>query len=416
MAHLRPRIVQAHINDALRFSPLVGILGQRQVGKTTLVERLTSQYVTLDSPDALSAAELTPSTFLSQWNGLTAIDECQKAPALFPALKILVQKDKRPGQFLLTGSIRATTELSTWAGTGRVVRLAMYPLTEREIAGDGLGDDLVTRLVDGWLDAIPYRLPTLDIDAYMRLALRGSFPELAFVERTARQRRLWLDSYLDDLVTRDVESSGAARDPVRLRRFVTTLALNLAGQPSDASLVRDAGINAKTAAAYDRALTNLAILDIVPAWNSNRLKRLTKASKRYLIDTALAAAAADVTEQDILRDSDLRGRWFDAFAAMQLRADLAAASPRRAMHHLRVEGGRHEVDLVVDLGRGRLFGIEFKAATAPTRQDARHLIWLRDELGTNFAGGVVLHSGQGVFELDTRIAAVPLSAVWVDPR
>ena len=394
----------------------VMVVGPRATGKTTSAARLAAEVDRLDMPDVAALYRADPDAALRRADRPLLLDEWQEVPEVLAAVKRAVDLDRTPGQFLLTGSIRATTELSTWAGTGRVVRLAMYPLTEREIAGDGLGDDLVTRLVDGWLDAIPYRLPTLDIDAYMRLALRGSFPELAFVERTARQRRLWLDSYLDDLVTRDVESSGAARDPVRLRRFVTTLALNLAGQPSDASLVRDAGINAKTAAAYDRALTNLAILDIVPAWNSNRLKRLTKASKRYLIDTALAAAAADVTEQDILRDSDLRGRWFDAFAAMQLRADLAAASPRRAMHHLRVEGGRHEVDLVVDLGRGRLFGIEFKAATAPTRQDARHLIWLRDELGTNFAGGVVLHSGQGVFELDTRIAAVPLSAVWVDPR
>ena len=288
----------------------------------------------------------------------------------------------------------------------------MHPLTEREIVGDVSGDGLVTRLVAGWLDAVPARLPALDIDAYIGLATRGSFPDLAFRERTARQRRLWFDSYLDDLVTRDIESIGAARDPVRLRRYVTTLALNLAGQPSDASLIRDADINAKTAVAYDRALTNLAVLDIVPAWRSNRLKRLTKAGKRYLVDTALAAAAADVDEHEIVRDGDLRGRWFDAFAIMQLRAELAAATPRRAMHHLRVEGGRHEIDLVVDLGRGRVFGIEFKAGAAPTRQDARHLVWLRDELGKNFVGGVVLHSGQAVVELDDRIAALPLSAAW----
>ena len=209
-----------------------------------------------------------------------------------------------------------------------------------------------------------------------------------------------------------MESIGAPRDPVRLRRYLTTLALNLAGQPSAASLIRDADINAKTAVAYDRALTNLAVLDVVPAWTANRLKRLTKAGKRYLVDTALAAAAADVNEREIVRDGDLRGRWFDAFAVMQLRAELAAASPRRAMHHLRVEGGRHEVDLVIDLGRGRLFGIEFKAGTAPTRHDARHLIWLRDELGKNFVGGVVLHSGQAVVELDDRVAGIPLQTVW----
>lgn len=114
-------------------------------------------------------------------------------------------------------------------------------------------------------------------------------------------------------------------------------------------------------------------------------------------------------------DGDLRGRWFDAFGTMQLRAEFAAASAHRVLHHLRVEGGRHEVDLVVDLGRNRVFGIEFKAGTAPTRHDARHLIWLRDELGSNFVGGVVLHSGNAVVELDDRIGALPLSALWAGP-
>jgi predicted AAA+ superfamily ATPase len=130
----------------------------------------------------------------------------------------------------------------------------------------------------------------------------------------------------------------------------------------------------------------------------------------------LAAAAAGVSEHEIIRDNDLRERWFDGFAAMQLRAELAVLSPRMTMNHLRTEGGRHEIDLVVDVGRGRLFGIEFKAGTAPTREDARHLLWLRDTLGKNFAGGVVIHAGRAVFELDDQISAVPLSALWTFPE
>jgi len=411
----RPRLIDPLLKDAMSAFAAVMVVGPRGTGKTTTTARLAAQVDRLDVPDVAATYRADPDAALRRAGRPLLLDEWQEMPEVLAAVKRAVDRDRTPGQFLLTGSIRATTELSTWAGTGRVVRLTLHPLTEREIAGEVAGDDLVTRLADGWLDAIPPQLPALDIDAYLRLATRGSFPEPAFTERTARQRRLWFDSYLDDLVTRDVESIGAPRDPVRLRRYLTTLALNLAGHPTEASLIRDADINARTAVAYDRALTNLAVLDIVPAWTSNRLKRLTKAGKRYLVDTALAAAAADVNEHEIIRDGDLRGRWFDAFAVMQLRAELAAASPRRAMHHLRVEGGRHEVDLVVDLGRGRLFGIEFKAGAAPTREDARHLIWLRDELGKNFAGGVVLHSGRAVVEFDDRIGAVPLSATWARP-
>jgi predicted AAA+ superfamily ATPase len=340
------------------------------------------------------------------------LDEWQEVPEVLAAVKRAVDRDRSPGQFILTGSIRATTDLSTWAGTGRVVRIAMYPLTERELQGDIAADGLIARLGRDWLDAVPARLPQLTIDDYLERALRGSFPNLAFTDRTVRQRELWLNSYLDDLVSRDVESVDVPRDPERLRRHVAALVLNLAGQPSDASLIRGAGINAKTAGAYERALTSLSVLDVIPAWTSSRLKRLTKAGKRYLIDTALAATAAGVAEHDVIHEGDLRGRWFDAFAVMQLRAEPAIASPRTSMHHLRVEGGRHVVDAVVDLGRGRVFGIEFKAGTAPTRADARHLMWLRDEMGKSFAGGVVLHAGQAVAELDDRIVALPLSAMW----
>jgi predicted AAA+ superfamily ATPase len=407
-----PRLVDPLLDDAMSAFAATMVVGPRAAGKTTTATRLATHVEQLDVPDVAATYRADPDAALRRADRPLLLDEWQEVPEVLAAVKRAVDRDRTPGQFVLTGSIRATSDLTTWAGTGRVVRLAMHPLTEREIAGNVNGADLVSRLVDGWLDAIPSRLPALDIDDYMRIAMRGSFPELAFAERTSPQRRLWLDSYIDDLTTRDVESVDARRDPARLRRYLTTLALNLAGQPSDASLFRNAGINAKTADAYDRVLTNLAVLEIVPAWASNRLKRLTRAGKRYLVDTALAAAAADVSEHEIIRDGDLRGRWFDAFAVMQLRAELSAASPRRAMHHLRVEGGRHEIDLVVDLGRGRLFGIEFKAGAAPTREDARHLIWLRDEIGKNFTGGVVLHSGQAVLELDDRIGAIPLSATW----
>ena len=411
----RPRLVDPVLADALGAFAAVMVVGPRATGKTTTAVRLAAQVDRLDVPDTAAAYRADPDAALRRARRPLLLDEWQEVPEVLAAVKRAVDRDRTAGQFLLTGSIRATTDLSTWAGTGRVVRIDMLPLAEREIDGDVVGDGLVTRLRRDWLDGIPHRLPDLTIDDYLHLASRGSFPDLAFSDRTERQRALWLDSYVDDLVTRDVESIDAPRDPERLRRYLTALALNLAGQPSDASLIRDAGINARTAAAYERALTSLAILDVVPAWVSSRLKRLSKAGKRYLVDTSLAATAAGVNEQDIVHDGDLRGRWFDAFAVMQLRAEFAVASPRMSMHHLRADGGRHEIDVVIDVGRGRLFGIECKAGAAPTREDARHLLWLRDELGKNFAGGIVLHAGQAIVELDDRIAALPLSAMWTPP-
>ncbi|MGL5865893.1 MAG: ATP-binding protein [Dermatophilaceae bacterium] len=410
----RPRLIDSVVADALGAFAAVMVVGPRAVGKTTTAARLAAQVDGLDVPDVASTYRADPDAALRRAQRPLLIDEWQEVPEVLPAVKRAVDRDRTPGQFLLTGNIRATTDLSTWAGTGRVVRVAMHPLTEREIAGNTSVRSPLSRLLHMGIDSAPARLPRLDIDDYIGRAFRGSFPELVVADRTSQQRRLWLDSYLDDLVSRDMASIDAVRDPQRLRRYLTASALNLAGQPSHASLIRDAGINAKTASAYDSALASLAVLDIVPAWASRRLKRLTRSGKRYLVDTALAAAAAGVVEHDVIHDGDLRGRWFDAFATMQLRAELAARSQRPALHHLRVEGGRHEVDLVIDAGRQRLFGVEFKAGAAPTREDARHLFWLRDELGANFAGGVVFHTGQAVVELGDQVVALPLSAMWAD--
>lgn len=408
----RPRLVDALLDDASSAFAAVMVVGPRAVGKTTTAARLAAHTDRLDIPDVAAGYRADPDAALRRAPRPLLLDEWQEVPEVLPAVKRAVDRDRTPGQFILTGSIRATTDLSTWAGTGRVVRLAMHPLSEREIVGETGHAPFIERLAERWLDAVPQRLPEIDIDGYIGRALRGSFPHLAFTDLSHRQRQLWLASYLDDLVTRDIETVDVPRDPTRLRRYVTTLALNLAGQPSDATLARDAAITVKTAAAYDRALSQLAVLDIAPAWASSRLNRLTKAGKRYLVDTALAAAAAGVAEHEVIHEPDLRGRWFDAFATMQIRAELAATSPTSAMHHVRVEGGRHEIDLLVELGRGRVFAVEFKAGSAPSPADARHLTWLRDEIGDRFAGGVVLHAGKSVIELGDRLAAIPLSALW----
>ena len=142
MAHLRQRFSKSHLKDALAFSPLVGVLGQRQVGKTTLVEEFAhSAYVSFDDDATKSSAELAPRQFLEQFRHLSAIDECQKVPVIFPALKLRVQKDKRPGQFLLTGSVRFTSRKAIQESlTGRIYNIEILPLSAAEMNEKPIGD------------------------------------------------------------------------------------------------------------------------------------------------------------------------------------------------------------------------------------------------------------------------------------
>jgi predicted AAA+ superfamily ATPase len=186
---------------------------------------------------------------------------------------------------------------------------------------------------------------------------------------------------------------------------------NTAGLPSDAALLEASSLNARTAAAYDRLLEALGVLDVIPAWSTNRLKRLTQRGKRYLTDTGLTAAALRVDARDMLRDGTLLGRILDAYVAAQVRAEIAASDAMPRLHHLRDRDG-HEIDLLLDYGRAGLVAIEVKASSAPTRTDAAHLIWLQDQLGPALRAGLVLHTGRRVYRLHDTITAIPIATLW----
>lgn len=241
------------------------------------------------------------------------------------------------------------------------------------------------------------------------MAAAGGLPP-AVLNPDALVRRRWYDSYLEQLVTRDAAGLDGGRDPVRLRRYVDVLAENTAGLPADATLVEAGSLNMRTAAAYDRLLEALGVLDVVPAWSTNRLKRLTQRGKRYLTDTGLTAAALWVDARDMLWDGALFGRMLDAYVAAQVRAEIAVSEAMPHLHHAGDRDG-HEIDLLLDYGRRGLIAVEVKASSAPSRADAAHLIWLQERVPAPCAG-VVLHTGPRMYRLHEGILAVPIAALW----
>ena len=410
----RPRMADGHLAYLLSEFPAVMITGARAIGKTATASQHVTQIIRLDDPGVAAAYRADPDAALRRAARPVLLDEWQEVPGVLGAVKRVVDRDPTPGQFILTGSVRAELNNEMWAGTGRIVRMSMYPLTERELRDEPQLDQpsFLDRVITSGLDSVTLPTDIPDIDGYIDAALRGGFPEVAYRSRSSQSRAIWLTSYIDDLITRDAAHLDGSKDPIKLRRYLSTLALNNAGMPSDATLYRAADVNAKTSAGYDQLLRNLYVLDVVPAWSNNRLSRLIKTGKRYMVDTGLAAAAAGISAQAVLADGDLVGRYFDAFATAQLRPEIALSYPRPLLHHLRMEAGRREIDLVIEIGASRVVAIEFKAGVAPTLGDAKHLFWLRDELGRDFVAGVVLHSGPGIYELGDRVYAVPLCALW----
>ena len=409
-----PRLIDPLIDELLTELPALLLVGPRAVGKTTTARRVGASLLRLDRPADAAAARLDPDALLAGEREPVVIDEWPRVPEILGAVKRAVDDRGHAAMFLLTGS--AGTELGAdgWPATGRVVRLPMWGFTVAERLSSGAGAlpaPFLDRVRGAHLDAVRPRGRQPDPRAYIDHALTGGFPEVVSLSTPERRRR-WLASWIDQVVARDVPLVGASRDPVRLRRYLTALAAQTAGLPQDQTLYEAAGINRVTASAYDTVLETVFVTERIPAWASNRLDRLVRTAKRHLVEPALVGPLLGVDSRAVLRDPDLLGRLLDSFVVAQLRPELTVASGEPRLFHLRSANGRREVDLIAERADGSVVGIEVKATTSPSRDDARHLLWLRDALGERFDAGVVLHAGTAVARLDDRILALPISALW----
>jgi hypothetical protein len=374
----------------------------------TTSARHASTIVRLDRPAKAAAFRADADAALRGLGEPVLLDEWQAVPEVLGAVKRAVDADSRPGRYLLTGSVPADLEAATWPGTGRVVRVVMYPFTVAERL-EHQAVPLVDRILAG--EELQAASHTPDLRDYVDLALRGGFPE-ATLELGEGARIRWIEGYVDQLLTRDALTIGNRRDPARLRRYFEAYALSSAGLADHKTIYDAAGINRKTALAYEQLLVNLMVVDHLPAWTSNRVKRLTRAPKRYLVDASLLGGALGVDTNTVLRDGDLLERLLDTFVTAQLRAEATVAAARPRLYHARQEQGRHEVNVVVELGGQRVIGIEIKSTSAPSQGDARHLRWMKDQLGDRFLSGVILHTGPDTYLLDERIVAAPISTLW----
>lgn len=411
MAGYRRRIVDDLIEELFKELSALFIVGPRATGKTTTAARHARTVIRLDREGDAVAFRADPDAALRGLAEPVLLDEWQVVPEVLGAVKRAVDVRPDPGRFLITGSVRREFERELWPGTGRLVRVPMYGMTIREQVGALGHAPFLDRVLGG--EAIRPAGGTTDLRGYVDLALRGGFPEPALGMAEAARRR-WSESYLEQLLTHDIEQVDGGRDPARLRRYVEAYALSTAGVVDDKTLYDAAGINRRTALAYERLLVDLSFVEAIPAWASNRLKRLVLGPKRYIIDPGLVGAVLRLDTNAVLRSGDMLGRLLDTFVASQLRAEVIASAALPRLYHVRQEQGRFEIDLLAELGEGRFIAIEVKADAAPTSTSARHLVRLRDRFGESFVAGIVFHTGPRVYSLGDRVVAAPISSLWAE--
>jgi uncharacterized protein len=204
----------------------------------------------------------------------------------------------------------------------------------------------------------------------------------------------WLEGYVSQIITRDPTGTVGARNPALLLRYLEAYALHSAGIVEAKSIYEAAGIDKRTGASYEQVLENVFVVESLPAWKTNRLKRLVQSPKRYLLDAGLMAAVLRPDQAAILHDDKMLGRVIDTFVASQLRGEVEVCATRPRLYHLRDTDGRREADIVAELAGERVLAFAVKAGSSVTAHDARHLAWMRDQLGDRFISGVVSTPGR----------------------
>lgn len=415
------RLVRPRLEETLSDTPVVLVHGPRQCGKTTLAQSVGDAagygYRSFDDDVLRAAAETDPVGFVAELPERTVLDEVQRVPGLFTALKAAVDRDRAPGRFLLTGSAnvlfvpRLADSLA-----GRMETLRLHPLAQHELAGrTGEAPTFVQRLFDadlGSADLGGGTGPRLGSALAGRI-VAGGYPA-ALARTSPRRRAAWYRGYIDTLVQRDVRDLARIRSLEALPRLLALVASQTARLINVADLAGPFQLTRPTIRDYVTLLQRVFLLDELPPWHSNRLSRLVKTAKLHAGDTGVACALLGLDADALWADRALYGQMLETFVYQELRRQASGHEDLIAFHHLRDRDGT-EVDLVLERAGRQLVGVEVKAAATVRSTDFRGLRKLREAVGARLTAGVVLYDGEDTLPFGEGLWAVPIRSLWDAP-
>jgi predicted AAA+ superfamily ATPase len=411
----RERRLEDLLVRTLKTRPLVYLNGPRQVGKSTLAERISAygeaRFVSLDSPLASASAQSDPVGFVKSLpaDRLNIIDEVQMVPEVFRQIKAAVDESRRSGGgtglYLLTGSadVMALPRLAE-ALVGRMSILTLLPFSAAEYRGTGR--NFIESL---WSGSLSYRkygnagLADVISDA--------TYPEIALNHEINRVQ--WFDDYLTTILQRDVKTLADIRSPSNIVQLLVSLAQRAGSLLNNASVMKETGLDAKTCAKYKGLLHNTFLTFEVEPWTKpNRLgKRFVKQSKLYFSDTNLLCHVMRRSLPEVLKnDPPAAGHVFENFIAAEIMKNVKAATGFR-VSHFNPSGGR-EVDFVIENADGEAVGVEVKLGESLSDGDFSNMRTLRETLGERFKKGIVIYTGNELALFRDGMWAVPVNYLW----
>ena len=400
------RDLETRLVDLLAHFPIVALIGARQVGKTTLGQKVlaTAPMLTFDPTRDLGGARADPDFFLQNQPTPCFLDEIQYAPELLAALKRLVDKTPGSGRYLISGShnlalLRQVSE----SLAGRVALLRLSPMSVREL-WDRTGEPsflahwLAKRTIPTLLDVKP------PVEPLPRRVLRGGFPGL--IQIPDRLVSSFFDSYVATYLERDVRLVSNVQSLPTFRRFVRLLAALTAQEVNALQVGRELEVDRKTVLSWKAVLEATWLWQEVPAWSRNSVKRIAGKAKGYLCDTGLACYLMQISSPETLIDHPAWGSLYETFMSNEIRKACDRLDPAPAMSHFRTRAGA-EVDLVLERD-GWIYPIEFKAKSNPTARDASGLVAFRAMLSeSRMADGLIVSAVTEPRRINPHTWAIP---------
>ena len=406
-----PRYCIKNIKQALADTPVVFIMGPRQTGKTTLIKSIIDDswtYITLDDLTQLQIAQTDPVGFIRNLppQKTVALDEIQRVPELFLAIKQTVDEQRTPGRFLLTGSANALLlpQLSD-SLAGRMETVQLATLSEYEIQHRS-----ATFLPQLLAQQAPTTNETRVRDYLLHRLLTGCFPEP--LQRDNEQRsRAWYQHYINALVQRDIRDLTHIDHPERATKLLKLTAFYTSKLVNFTELGNKLGLDRAAIKKYLALLEQLFLLETLPAWHNNAYKRLVKTPKLHLVDTGIICAMRGLSRERLLRQPGDFGVLLESFVYNELRKQSLWLDEPLTFSHYR-DKDQVEVDIVIENAAGDCFAVKVKATASLNSKDLTGLKRLQRVAGERFKLGVLLYDGDHTTAFGEQLFAVPIAALW----
>ncbi len=396
---------------ALNDTAVVFLAGARQTGKSTLVQHLNdggynARYISFDDYSFQMAAKADPAGFISGLQTNVVIDEVQRVPEIFLAIKAVVDKKRIPGQFLLTGSANILTIPKVADSlAGRMEIQMLWPFSQCELRNGSGG------LIDALFDGVDLEnVDPVDQNELLDMITIGGYPEVN--SRTDQNRRnAWFRNYVLTLLQRDIIEIAHIDGLTLMPNLLSLLAARSSNLLNFADLSRSIQIPQTSLKRYFALLESIFVVSKVLPWSKNFNNKLVKTPKIHINDTGLLCYLLGVNAQRLKEDRTLAGQFMETFVVNEITKLCSWSKIKPQIYFFRTAAGK-EVDIILEDASGRCVAIEIKSAGHLNGKDVEGIKFFKESIGDQFVKGVVLYTGNEIIPFQKDIHAVPVSVLW----